>query len=164
VIVYYIDVSDMDAIKDFIQKDDSTLVKIEFRDLKNLLDECVVDDYLKFHLEDKPTDLFNPVSVVLDQFISDRVYQKIKEYNEKSFLNSGEKFKPITISDSGLELIEMVSADLSSSSGVWHSDSEVKIDKNGYAIRNEEKTGLFWDGTLACKEKPKRLKIRNIFN
>ena len=162
VIVYYIDVSDMDAIKDFIQKDDSTLVKIEFRDLKNLLDECVVDDYLKFHLEDKPTDLFNPVSVVLDQFISDRVYQKIKEFNEKSFLNSGEKFKPITISDSGLELIEMVSADLSSSSGVWHSDSEVKIDKNGYAIRNEEKTGLFWDGTLACKEKPKRLKIRNI--
>ena len=162
VIVYYIDVFDLQDLEKFISEDDSTVVSIELRDLKNLMDDVVVEDLAIYHIEDKPSDLFNPYSLVIDKFISDRVSQKIREFNEKSFGNSGSSFKPIVISPEGLELIEMISVDITESSGIWHSDSEVKIDKLGYAIIDGKKTDSFWNGTLGCKEKPKRLKIRNI--
>ena len=162
VIVYYIDVFDLQDLEKFISEDESTVVSIELRDLKNLLDDVVVEDLAIYHIEDKPSDLFNPYSLVIDKFISDRVSQKIREFNEKSFGNSGSSFKPIVISPEGLELIEMISVDITESSGIWHSDSEVKIDKLGYAIIDGKKTDSFWNGTLGCKEKPKRLKIRNI--
>ena len=71
-------------------------------------------------------------------------------------------FKPIEVSDDGLELIEYLSLDCSNTQGEWHSDSEIKIDKNGYVIRNGEKTKEFWDGTIYGEKKPLRLKIRNI--
>ena len=44
----------------------------------------------------------------------------------------------------------------------WHSDSEIKIDKLGYVIRNGVKTKDFWDGTITGEKQPLRLKIRNI--
>ena len=47
-------------------------------------------------------------------------------------------------------------------SGEWHSDSEIKIDKLGYVIRNGVKTKDFWDGAITSEQKPLRLKIRNI--
>ena len=56
---------------------------------------------------------------------------KITEFNNKAALNSSEKksYKPIIISDDGLELIEFISVDCTSSDGEWHSNSEIKIDK-----------------------------------
>lgn len=48
-------------------------------------------------------------------------------------------FKPIEISEDGLELIEFLSLDCTAADGEWHSDSEIKIDKNGFVIRNGEK-------------------------
>ena len=88
----------------------------------------------------------------------------ITEFNNKAMLNSSEKkpYKPIIISDNGLELIEFISVDCTSSEGEWHSDSEVKIDKLGYVVRNGVKTKEFWDCCITSDEKPLRIKIRNI--
>ena len=40
--------------------------------------------------------------------------------------------------------------------------TEIKIDKLGYITINGEKTKRFWNGKIESKEKPLRLKIRNI--
>ena len=90
--------------------------------------------------------------------------QKIFEFNEKSRMSITAKkaFKPIEISEEGLELIEYLSVDCTANQGEWHSDSEVKIDKLGYVIRNGAKTKDFWDGSIRSDKKPLRLKIRNI--
>ena len=55
-----------------------------------------------------------------------------------------------------------LSLDCTAAQGEWHSDSEIKIDKNGFVIRNGEKTKDFWDGTIRSEREPLRLKIRNI--
>ena len=164
VIVYYIDITDEAEIMQFIKEDDSTTVEIELRDLKTVLDDVVIGDYADFHIDEITEDLFGGYSVVIDKFISDRVISKIDEFNEKAFLNSSEKkpYKPIEISEEGLELIEFISLDCTASEGEWHSDSEIKIDKNSFVIINGEKTKNFWDGTVRSDKKPLRIKIRNI--
>ena len=163
VIVYYIDITSEDEIRRFIREDDSTTVEIELRDLKAVLDDVVIGDYAEFHSEEMHEDLFGGWRVTVDKFLSDRVMTKIHEYNEKALLNAGKKgFQPIEISDEGLELIEYLSLDCTAATGKWHSDSEIKIDKLGYIIRNGVKTKDFWDGTISCEKKPCRLKIRNI--
>lgn len=164
VIVYYIDITDEDEIRRFIDEDDSTTVDIELRDLKQILDDVVLEDYAEFHQEQVYEDIFGGYAVIMDKFISDRVLSKITEFNQKAFLNSTDKkpYKPIQISEDGLELIEFLSLDCTSDNGEWHSDSEIKIDKNGYVIKSGEKTKEFWNGRISCHEKPLRLKIRNI--
>ena len=163
VIVYYIDITSEDEIKKFIKDDDSTAMEIELRDLKTVLDDVVIGDYAEFHAEEAREDLFGGWRVTVDRFLSDRVMQKIHEYNEKALLNAGKKgFKPIEISDDGLELIEYLSLDCTAAEGEWHSDSEIKIDKLGYVIRNGVKTKAFWDGAITSERKPLRVKIRNI--
>lgn len=164
VIVYYIDITSEEEIRRFIAQDDSTTVEIELRDLKTVLDDVVIGDYAKFHIEERNGDLFGGYAVVVDTFVSDRVLQKITEFNEKARMNATAKkpFKPIEVSDDGLELIEYLSLDCSNTQGEWHADSEIKIDKNGYVVRNGEKTKEFWDGTICSEKEPLRLKIRNI--
>ena len=163
VIVYYIDITSREEIEKFISDDDSTLVKVELRDLKTVLDDVVVGDYAEFHVERDESDLFGGYNVVIDKFISDRVMQKIDEFNQKALLNSAKKpFKPIEISAEGLELIEYLSLDCTSTIGQWHSDSELKIDKNGFTTVNGAKTKDFWTGTIHSDKPPLRLKIRNI--
>lgn len=162
VIVYYVDITDENEIMKFIKEDDSTTVEIELRDLKTVLDDVVIEDYAEFHAEEIHEDLFGGYSITIDKFASDRVQSKILEFNNKNVLNSKKKFTPITISEDGLELIESLSVDCTSNDGEWHSDSELKIDKNGYVIVNGKKTKKFWDGKIRCEKKPLRLKIRNI--
>ena len=163
VIVYYIDITSEDKIRRFIREDDSTTVEIELRDLKAVLDDVVIGDYTEFHTDEMHEDLFGGWRVTVDKFLSDRVMTKIHEYNEKALLNAGKKgFQPIEISDEGLELIEYLSLDCTAAAGEWHSDSEIKIDKLGYVIRNGVKTKDFWDGAITSEKKPLRLKIRNI--
>lgn len=163
VIVYYIDITSEEEIRKFIAEDDSTAVEIELRDLKTILDDVVIGDYATFHTQGPQgdNDLY---TVVLDTFVSDRVMQKITEFNEKARMNATAKkpFKPIEISDTGLELIEYLSLDCTAADGEWHSDSEIKMDKNGYVTCNGEKTKSFWDGAIRSEKKPLRLKIRNI--
>ena len=72
------------------------------------------------------------------------------------------EYKPIEISEEGLELIEFLSVDCTATEGEWHSDSELKIDRNGFLIVNGNKTKDFWDGRILSEKKPLRLKIRNI--
>ena len=159
VIVYYIDITDEKEIKKFIKEDDSTTVEIELRDLKQILNDVVIGDEVKYTVtRDKDYNL------TIDTFASDRVMSKINEFNEKGKLNAKgkKKFTPIAISEEGLELIEMISVDTTSDKDEWHADSEIKIDKLGYVIRNGEKTKEFWDGTIHSEKKPLRLKIRNI--
>ena len=164
VIVYYIDITSEEEIKKFIKEDDSTTVEIELRDLKSILDDVVIGDYAEFHIEENKKDLLGGYNTVIDKFASDRVMQKIEEFNQKAFLNSSEKkpYNPIKISDDALELIEFISLDCSAADGEWHSDSEIKIDKNGFVIKDGNKTKDFWDGTVYSAEKPLRIKIRNI--
>ena len=162
VIVYYVDITSEEEINKFIAEDDSTTVEIELRDLKTVLDDVVIEDYAEFHIDEVHEDLFGGYAVCIDNFASDRVQGKIDEFNNKNLLNTKKEFTPITISEEGLELIEFLSVDCTAQDGEWHSDSEIKIDKNGYVIVNGEKTKDFWDGRILCKEKPLRLKIRNI--
>ena len=163
VVVYYVDITDEDEIKKFIADDDSTTIEIELRDLKTVLDDVVVEDYAEFSVEETHEDLLGGFAVMIEKYASDRVQSKIADFNSKAFLNSGKKpYSPITISDDGLELIEFISVDCTTSDGEWHSDSEIKIDKLGYAIKNGQKIKDFWDGRICCEKKPRRLKIRNI--
>lgn len=121
-----------------------------------------ISDYPEFHIEEAQEDILGGYSIVIDKFASDRVMQKIDEFNQKSFLNSKKKYKSIKISGYGLELIEFISVDCSNLSGEWQSDSELKIDKLGYVILIGVKTNDFWNGTVHCDKPPLRIKIRNI--
>ncbi|MBD5161641.1 MAG: site-specific DNA-methyltransferase [Oscillibacter sp.] len=164
VIVYYIDITSEEELRKFIADDDSTTVEIELRDLKTILDDVVIGDHAEFHVEEAHDDLYGGYAVFVDKFLSDRVMQKIFEFNEKARMNATAKkpFKPIEISEDGLELIEYLSVDCTAAEGEWHSDGEIKIDKLGYVIRNGTKIKDFWDGTVRSDRLPLRLKIRNI--
>ena len=173
VIVYYIDITDRAEIEQFIkEQNDRTTIEIELRDLKQVLDEVVVEDEAEWELTEIHDNLFNGWKVELKSFHSDRVKRKIDEVNFKgeqqalqAIAKGKEKpFKPIEISDEGLETIEWVSLDCTKADkqSPWHSDAEIKIDKLGYVIRNGVKTQDIWDATIRCDEKPKRMKIRNI--
>ena len=162
VIVYYIDITSEEEIRKFIAEDDSTTVEIELRDLKTVLDDVVIGDYAEFHTEQTSEGFFSGYTVTIDRFLSDRVLGKIMDFNNKASLNSKKSFKPIEVSEEGLELIEFLSLDCTARDGEWHSDSEIKIDKLGYVIRGGEKTKKFWDGTIQSEKQPLRLKIRNI--
>lgn len=101
-------------------------------------------------------------AVTINRFISDRVLGKILEFNNKAMLNTKKAYKPIEISEEGLELIEFLSLDCTSNDGEWHSDSEIKIDKKGFVSVDGDKTKAFWDGRILSRKIPLRLKIRNI--
>ena len=168
VIVYYIDITDRDEIEQFIkEQNNQTTIEIELRDLKQVLDEVVVEDEAEWELLETQDTLFKGWKVELKSFHSDRVLRKIEEVNLKGQQQSiakGKAFKPIEISDEGLETIEWVSLDCSTADkqAPWHSDAEVKIDRLGYVILNGKKTQDFWDATIKCDQKPLRMKIRNI--
>lgn len=184
VIVYYIDIDDRKELDKFIDDNNPTEMKVELRDLKIVLSDVVVDDIVDFDLSKTAGDW----KIEIKSFTSDRLLQKIDEYNQKKALNGAKKqllddaeeeeaeeendneeaatpnkkFKPIVISEEGLELIEFISLDCTNSKGIWKSATEIKIDKNGYVIRGGKKTKEFWDGTINCKSRPLRMKVRNI--
>ena len=163
VILYYIDlIEDETAMRRFIKENNiETLMEVELRDLKTLLDDAVMEDAAHFTLtEPGEESLFYTVRI--DDFISDRVIQRIHEHNEKAKANPRRSPKPIELSPEGLEAIEALSLDCTAKKGVWHSDSEIKIDKLGYIAINGVKKKEFWDGTIASERRPLRLKIRNI--
>ncbi len=191
VIVYYIDIDDEKELLKFIDEYNNTDVKIQLRDLKEILDEVVINDIIEYEVKETEIEFI--------KFISDRLMQKIDEYNQKKGLNGKKaeqltisengdeendengdtengnngddepeektkkkKFVPIEISDNGLELIEMISLDCSNSKGIWKSDYEIKIDKNGYLAINGKKSKDFWNGKITFEKKPLRMKVRNI--
>ena len=161
VIVYYIDIDDKKELEQFIKENNATEIEVELRDLKNLLHEVVLEDIIEYEI----IETNGSYRIEITKIISDRLFQKIKEFNEKGNLQSianDKKFTPISISENGLEQIELLSLDCENSEGAWHSSSEIKIDKLGYVIRNGVKTKEFWGGSISCDKNPKRLKVRNI--
>ena len=164
VIVYYVQADDLDALKAFIREQRETMVQIELRDLKEVLDDVVVNDKAEWTLEEKPTaDLLNPWKLTIRRFSSDRVRQKIDEYNQRGAVNPGKKgFKPIRLSEEGLETLEAVAADCTSAEGPFHADRDLRIDKLGRVVLDGGKSDTFWDGTLSMHDRPLRLRFRNI--
>jgi len=160
-IVYYIDVDDRKAIETFIKDHNPTTTKIELRDLKEILYAVVVDDEVKI----QTNKISDGYEIIIEKFYSDRLKQKLAAFNEKRALQAmtkGSSFTPLTISEEGLELIEHISLDCENKDGPWRSSTEIKIDKNGYVSLDGNKTKTFWDGRIKSKDKPSRIKIRNI--
>ncbi len=172
VIVYYIDIDNREEIEHFIREEGNPLIEIELRDLKQILDDMVVEDAAEWTLSEVSDNLFNGWKVEITHFQSDRVLRKIDELNQKNQLQvlqqnakgKNKTYVPIHVSDEGLETIEWISLDCSTAekTAPWHSDSEIKIDKQGYVIRNGVKTAEYWDGCIRCDNKPLRMMIRNI--
>ena len=172
VIIYYIDIHDRPELEKYIKESNNTLVEVELRDLKKVLDEVVAEDTVRFNFQKSTDGVLNIWKVDILSFHSDRVWRKIDEVNEKARqqylveVSKGKniEFNPILLSEDGLEAIEMLSLDCSSAekAAPWHSDSEIKIDRLGYVIKNGKKTSSFWDGSITSDERPLRLKIRNI--
>ena len=86
VIVYYIDVTNLGAIRKFIKDDESTLIEIELRDLKEVLDDVVVEDHAEFAVEKVQEKLLHEYRVSLIKFVSDRVASKVLAYNQRGLL------------------------------------------------------------------------------
>ena len=170
VIVYYVDITSEKEIYRFIDEDTSmTKDFVELRDLKAVLDDVVAADYAEYKVE-RATEVLcgqtvekEGFDIEITKFVSDRVMQKIYDFNAKNMgADKKKKFNPITISEEGLETIEYLSVDCTSAEGEWHSDAEIKIDKLGYVILNGQKTKNFWDAKIYAPKQPLRLKIRNI--
>ena len=170
VIVYYVDITSEEEIYTFINEDKSVPKDfVELRDLKVVLDDVVVEDYAEYKVERATEELCGQTieregfDIEITKFVSDRVLQKINEFNAKNMgADKKGKFNPISISEEGLETIEYLSVDCTAAEGEWHSDSEVKIDKLGYVILNGQKTKDFWNARIYAPKQPLRLKIRNI--
>ena len=173
VIVYYIDITDKQEIEQFIKEENNqTTIEIELRDLKQVLDEVVIEDEAEWEVSETHDALWTGWKVEIKSFHSDRVLRKIEEVNLKAqqqvlqqkAKGKEKEFKPIFISDEGLETIEWISLDCTNADkqAPWQSDTEIKIDRLGYVVRNGVKTQDFWDATIQCDTKPLRMKIRNI--
>ena len=170
IIVYYVDITSREEIEQFIREQNTeTMIEIELRDLKQVLDEVVINDEATYHTEQVKDGLLDVWQVSIDTFMSDRVMTRIREYNEKSASQAqskGRDYKPLTISDEGLECIEWLSLDCEQAdqNAPWHSSVEIFIDKNGYTTINGKATEKLWDGTIRTLDdrKPLRLKVRNI--
>jgi adenine-specific DNA-methyltransferase len=161
VIVYYIDIDDQKALEKFIKDNNATEIEVELKDLKNLLHDIVIEDIIEL----KTTKTKDGYETEITKFISDRLIQKINEFNQKGNLQSiakGKTFNPISISEEGLELIELIAIDCENTEGQWHSTTEIKIDKLGYVIKDGVKSKEFWDGKIISDKKPLRIKVRNI--
>lgn len=173
VVVYYIDVEDIDELKVFINAENhQTDIDIELRDLKVVLDDIVLEDEATWTLSEVNDGLFNVWQVKMNTFHSDYLKRKIEEYNLKGEAQNAKKladgkksnFKRIEISDEGLECIEWLSIDCSNAAkdAPWHSDTELKIEKTGMVTLNGKKTQNLWDATIKSDKKPLRLKVRSI--
>ena len=173
VVVYYIDVEDMDELKQFIHDENhQTLIDIELRDLKVVLDDIVLEDEATWAVEEVTNSTFYKWQVRITSFLSDYLKKKIEEFNLKGEAQKAKKvadgkkanFKPIEISDEGLECIEWLSVDCTNAekNAPWQSDEEVRIERNGHVTLNGKKTGNLWDATIKSELKPLRLKIRSI--
>ena len=173
VVVYYIDVEDMDELQQFIQQENNqTLIHIELRDLKAVLDEVVVEDEATWTLQEVRDKLFSAWQLTLHTFHSDYIKQKILAYNLKGEqqhvkrLADGKRsdFKPLHLSDEGLECVEWLALDSTTADprAPWHSDVELKIERSGTVTLNGKKSPDLWDGTLRTDQRPLRLKLRSI--
>ena len=174
VVIYYVDVDDLGALEAFERESNPTAITVELRDLKEILADVVMEDHVEVSVQESDAGFV----VSVDRFVSDRLIQAIEAFNQKRSLprqaslydgtGQAEKEKAfieaggLTLSDEGLESIEAVFVDATATEGAWTTDAEVRIDKNGFVIRDGERTEDFWDGTVTVESEPLRLKVRSI--
>ena len=161
IIVYYIDIEDQNDLENFIKNNNATEIVIELKDLKNILSEIVFEDIISINITNEGA----CHNIEITKFISDRLIKKINEFNQKGNLQSiknGKAFTPISLSEEGLELIELISIDCKNEDGKWESSTEIKINKLGFVIENGTKKEELWDGFIKSDNKPKRIKVRSI--
>ena len=120
IIVYYIDITDREEIEKFIREENNqTTIDIVLRDLKEVLDEVIVKDEAEWKVSETHDSLWTGWKVEIKSFHSDRVLRKIEEVNlkgqqqvlQQKAKGKEKEFKPLLISDEGLETIEWVSLD-----------------------------------------------------
>ena len=159
-IAYFVDIEDRKELEQFIRENNPVVTEIELRDLKTLLAHTISNDEFSFKISKEKNQFITRIT----EFHSDRLQQKITEFNDKRQLKTVNRneIKPILISNEGLELIEWLAVDCKNTVGALHSSSEIKIDKLGYTIIDGEKTKESWNGTIISKQKPLRIKVRNI--
>ena len=148
--IYYVDIENEEELREMAKEYEYFRGEIEFVPLSEALVEVVDNDYVEYKLE-KTKQGFK---VAITKFLSDRVQQKIDAYNQKRQIQAKKKnkeFRPILLSENGLECIEYLSLDCENASGVWHSSSEIKINKNSFVIKNGVKTKDLWNGYIECK-------------
>lgn len=175
VIIYYVDVEEINGLRQFVEAENQqTLIEFELRDLKQVLDEVIMEDEAEWDLQEAKDSLGLSMGwkLQLKSFHSDRVAKKVHDFNEKGVLQTNKKrasgksanFSKIKLSDEGLETIEWASVDCvnAEKNAPWHSDMEVKIEKMGTVTINGKKTQDYWDASIVSDDKPLRLKIRNI--
>ena len=168
VIVYYVDIADRNEVERFIKEQNGTLVEVELRDLKGVLDSVVAEDDAEFEVAEVRAEggAAGGWRVTIRRFFSDRVRRRVEEFNGRGeqARRGGKAFRPITLSEEGLETIELVSLDCTSADPAdsWHSDAEIFIDRLGYVRKDGVETKAFWDGTIVSGLRPLRLKVRNI--
>lgn len=175
VIIYYVDVEEINELRQFIEAENQqTLIQFELRDLKQVLDEVIMEDEAEWDLQEAKDSLGLSMGwkLQLKSFHSDRVAKKVHDFNEKGVLQTNKKrasgksanFSKIKLSDEGLETIEWASVDCvnAEKNAPWHSDMEVKIEKMGTVTINGKKTQDYWNASIVSDDKPLRLKIRNI--
>ncbi len=161
IVIYFIDIEDPPAAEKFIANNNSSGKKIVLKDLKEILDDVVMEDMV----ETTCTKNGKEYCVEIKSFMSDRLTQKIHAFNEKASLQNAakqNKLLRLNISGQGLELIELIATDCEKAEGEWCSSHEIKIDKLGFTSIDDVKTKSFWDGKIISKKKPLRLKVRNI--
>ncbi len=166
VVVYFIDTAKtLSEIDDWLKDKNPTGIAIEWRDLKVLLDDVVLNDTLNaaVHVVDAGFE------TRIEQYHSDYIAQKLNDFASKKAVQANaatQSVPSISLSARGLECIEWASVDCTAAQGVWHSDAEVKIDSkhrvwiNG--VKRVDKPPVPWNGTVHSIAQPLRLKVRNV--
>lgn len=179
VIIYYVDIEDWEAINDLVARRPDPRISVELRDLKQLLDEYVLEDDADFSepVQVVCEDSMFPVwQVRLRSFHSDRVCRMLDAFNERRYAQAlkraekegtAQQYAPVCMSESQLEAIEWVSLDCTEAEATapWHSDAEVKIEPDGTVRLNGGlKNKMLWDGIIQTLDDrcPLRMRIRNI--
>jgi len=156
---------DQSYINKEIKKAGKTTIAVELISIDELLGEKADKLFMPDNAEIKITDSNNGFKVSIKKFFSPYLKAKIDEYNSKKVKNTrqssiGEETeKPypnnkVSISDSGLELIEAVQFDTTlRKDGVWISNTDIE-DKAG--VKNKIKA------VYQLPTKNFKMKIRNI--
>ena len=108
-IAYFVDIDDRKELEQFIRENNPVVTEIELRDLKTLLAHTVSNDEFNFKISKEKNEFVTHIT----EFHSDRLQQKISEFNDKRQLKMANRseIKPVLISAEGLELIEWLAVD-----------------------------------------------------
>lgn len=82
IVVYYIDVEDIEELRQFIHDENTqTDIAIELRDLKQVLDDVVIEDKATWEMSQVQVELFTKWQIKMLTFHSDYVMKKIEAFN-----------------------------------------------------------------------------------